>query len=292
MRQYISLQEYDGTLSGRQAFPVSPDDISSPGGLAVAAHRQDGDMFSKRERTYDVYSGTGDRYPYSEYGNIYIPHEHASSNNYIGGPQSAITEKTTLDGKPYFWENMGQSMLHGNNAIRGTQELVKFNPGSINKGASGRNIEGYKNGTSNGAISDLDSSFELINDNSPVTALTPPPQEKKSPFTNSPSPNGKCSPPPTPLPEKFTVLKRVTAHQSSGKVGSSGDDHPWALIIEIIFLFLVLLMIEFWMKSIHSFIKQRLHHGLSISYTRYFLYAILSTFLVVGFVYFTGVKEL
>ena len=103
MPRYQNLNNFDGSITGITPMPAGPYDIVSPGGLAAIQHHWSGGMFGPQERTYDVYAGTGERYIYGEYGNLYRPNSHTDLYKYYRGPASNPTEHTTLLGDPYYW---------------------------------------------------------------------------------------------------------------------------------------------------------------------------------------------
>jgi hypothetical protein len=109
-QKYLPLNKYDGTLTGLVRYPAGPDDVASPGGLATIQHHWTRGMFGRPEYTTDVYAGTGDRYIYGEYGNLYRPNSHADINSFYRGPKSQATENTTINGDPYYWKNSGGTL--------------------------------------------------------------------------------------------------------------------------------------------------------------------------------------
>lgn len=109
MSKYLSLNYYDGTLEGVQenyfrenGLPV--DKYLSPGGLSTLKHHWTEGLGGPGDITPDVFVGTGERYPQGVYGNLYVPQSHSAVNQVYKGPHTELTEKATLHGRPYYWD--------------------------------------------------------------------------------------------------------------------------------------------------------------------------------------------
>jgi len=104
-RNYLTLNNYDGSITGVKELPAGPNDVVSPGGLASIQHHWTQGMGGLGDRTSDVFAGTGERYPAGVYGNLYHPNSHASVHERHYGPHTIDTQDITLSGKPYHWES-------------------------------------------------------------------------------------------------------------------------------------------------------------------------------------------
>ena len=104
-RKYLTLNNYDGSITGFGENPAGPNDIASPGGLASIHHHWTQGMGGLGDRTSDVFAGTGERYPAGVYGSLYEPNSHSSIHQRHYGPHTVDTQETTLSGQPYHWQS-------------------------------------------------------------------------------------------------------------------------------------------------------------------------------------------
>lgn len=104
MARYLSLDRYDGSLTGLQQYPPGQYDVATPGGLSSMQHHWTRGFGGVGDRVSDVFAGTGDRYISGEYGSMYQPNSHSAAHDMYAGPTTAATQRTTLDGNPYYWD--------------------------------------------------------------------------------------------------------------------------------------------------------------------------------------------
>jgi hypothetical protein len=114
-KKYLTLNEYDGTLSGINSNNFDPQLFPTEGGISAIHNHWTRGLFGRPEQVIDAYAGTGDRYISSPYGNLYIPNSHTNTYDNYRGPSSDITEKTTIHGNPYFWDEKKSSHIQKSN---------------------------------------------------------------------------------------------------------------------------------------------------------------------------------
>lgn len=117
-RNYLTLNRYDGSITGLQDTPAGPNDIVSPGGLATIQHHWSQGMGGIGDRTPDVFAGTGERYPSGIYGNLYHPDSHGSVHERHYGPHTINTEDKTLSNQPYHWQTKTPSTVENFTEIK------------------------------------------------------------------------------------------------------------------------------------------------------------------------------
>ena len=113
-RRYLTLNNYDGSITGLDGMPAGPNDVVSAGGLASIQHHWTQGMGGLGDRTTDVFAGTGERYTAGPYGNLYHPESHGSVHERHYGPHTVDTQQKTLAGQPYHWESKSSKLPIGN----------------------------------------------------------------------------------------------------------------------------------------------------------------------------------
>ena len=123
-RQYLTLNRYDGSLSGLLDGPAGPEDVVSPGGLATIQHHWTQGMGGPGDRTSDVFAGTGERYVSGEYGHMYHPNSHGSVHDYHYGPHTVATKDQMLSGRPYHWQTKKSNVENFTTNVSGDFDLI------------------------------------------------------------------------------------------------------------------------------------------------------------------------
>ena len=127
-RRYLTLDEYNGSITGMQPLPAGPGDVSSPGGLGTLYHHWTKGLGGPGDVTPDVFAGTGERYPHGEYGNLYTPASHSTVNDYYHGPDWGRTQNTTLAGQPYYWMTTENGVRENFTQIPSGPQSTKIEP--------------------------------------------------------------------------------------------------------------------------------------------------------------------
>lgn len=263
MKKYLTLDDYSGSLGGLLLNPAGSHDVASPGGLASIQHHWSHGLFGPPERVVDAYAGTGDRYIYGEYGNMYTPNSHASLYDTYRGPTSDRTEYTNLVGEPYLWNNMmaTSGLPHAYGHAEPSQG-VNRQPVS----APSKSIENFQH--------DNSTTYTVIGDSSPAD--------------NNPKPtsisNGELIEPiesPPKLKGKAYVGDASEESKSKSKITA----------ISIVLVTIVFVTLEFWAESIHSFTRQYLNKGAEITWVKYVIYALIATLILTLFVKLNNINS-
>lgn len=285
MSKYQIFDSYDGTLGGKLPLPAGPDDVASPGGLSDIQHHWTGGLFGKQERTFDVYAGTGDRYPAAEYGNLYRPDAHGDVHTYYKGPQTNRTEYRTMAGDPYFW--MNESSPAPPNRYPGI-------------------IEGYQpTQTQYEKLSEMNNSMIPYPTSIPETQdfeLVKSPEPKKSFGKQHPKNSGtkslthkktSCA---VPAQDKsYTPVDLNSVPQDSKSTGkvcvSLANTKKWTLVILIVVLVFSAVTFNFWTTTIDKYIFAVIGKGTKVGWKSYLLYAIIATVILFFITYNLGAQQ-
>jgi hypothetical protein len=299
MSRYISLVNYDGTLTGRTENPAGPYDIASPGGLATIQHHWTGGMFGIGDRTYDVYAGTGDRYPYGEYGNLYRPDSHADVHKYYVGPYTSRTEYHTIDGEPYFWQ---EKNTVNNKEIRvpdaslresrpkGERQEINYRSHITSMGDRTASITSSENpakNSINGHNSGENNNISLQNRSTNDNKIERFETNVNGAFDLiEPVSLSKTKGKPIPLREISTILsENPTVNNLKTNVIDKLEIMKIKIKNKIYYLIFILILIfiisNFWTESIHKFLDQKIYNGKTIPWTKYTLYTIIITIILI-----------
>jgi len=313
MKKYLTLNDYDGSLGGILELPSGANDTPSPGGMSSIDHHWTHGLFGYGDRTLDAYEGTGDRYIYGPYGNLYTPNAHASIYDDYRGPSTDRTQHVDLHGDPYFWEyggpatNKGQELVH-HGRTQSNMDMSKGRPIVPREGVGfvPSNIEHFQHGNTD---TSTETSIEFIEDpNITTTAIVPlqrefsqqKPSAKPSPNPSpklpqntkpitTPTGNNTCKKPPHSQ-NVNSVMKNIPDAQKTTEIkleSSTEQKNKTALILVLIG---VLVCIDLWGEFTHVFIAQYLNKGKDVTWVRYAIYAIIATITIVVVVNQSGVK--
>jgi hypothetical protein len=200
-KRYLTLNEYNGALTGLLSNPAGAMDSPSPGGLSSIDHHWTHGLFGYGDRVLDAYEGTGDRYIYGPYGNLYTPNAHASIYDDYRGPSTSQTQNVDLHGDPYFWTQGGPATNKGQELVHhaATKPNIPNSPTHIGSNHSGfnmhvskgrpivpregvgfvpSNIEHFEHGNAKSGISatgdvSTETSIEFIDDPVPIATTAP-----------------------------------------------------------------------------------------------------------------------
>lgn len=298
MARYLSLNYYNGSLGGLQEKPAGINDMPSPGGMSSLDHHWTHGLFGPPEQVVDAYAGTGDRYIYGNYGNMYIPNAHASIYDDYRGPSTDRTEHTDMHGDPYFWQsggpatNKGQELIHHSNQNPMTPPTIA---GANMQSSFGRPVvprEGVQHVPSNIEHFEYETNVEFIED------PTPPPKlpQKVASKTPSKTPSKPPSKPPSKAPIKAPPTCKKPPTVSSGDTQKTtditfDDDKKQKNKTAVILLLIgVLVCIDLWGEFTHVFIAQYLNKGKEVTWVRYAIYAMAATIAIIIVVQQSGVK--
>ena len=304
-KRYLTLNEYDGALTGLLPNPAGPNDVPSPGGLSSIDHHWTHGLFGAPERVTDVYAGTGERYIYGPYGNLYTPNAHGNTYDDYRGPHSDRTEYETLHGDPYFWQlpiansdsriresgaishialNNGRELVHHRNA--GTKIMSGSNMNVSNGrpvtprenvGFVPSNIENYK------AV-DTETMIEFIEE---PQAHPPKNGPQKSSGGSSLS---KSQKPPASTCNKPATQSIPDSQKTTDVFANIPNQKQKNRTMVIVLLISILVCIDLWGEFTHIFIIQYLNKGKDATWVRYAIYAVAATIAVIVAVQYSGVK--
>ena len=249
MKRYQTFDEFDGSMQGLQAMPAGRNDTSSPGGMSSQSTHWTHGLFGKPDTHVDVYASTGERYPYGAYGSLYVPNSHAAIYSLYQGPSTAQTEYTTLNGEPYYWENMGHNQAPF--PITSYAEKKTSLPHAYTPVNPDKNIERF---VPNIEKQPLPTTIELIE---PIEEISSTKKDK----------NIKKETPATPV--------------------EINDDSSYKKKLSLATLALIIIVFvtaEFWAETVHSFTKQYLNKGVDPSWIKYLIYALMASIVLVIFV--------
>lgn len=280
MSRYLLFDNYDGTLGGKLPLPAGPDDVSSPGGLSDIQHHWTGGMFGMQERTYDVYAGTGDRYPAAEYGNLYRPNTHGDVHSYYRGPTTSMTENRTMVGDPYFWNNKSETtppnkfpgITEGYQPTNNHRNYEKAS-GPIPQSALAMSISTSSETENQG--------FELIQNPGEPIINTPP----KSGHIKRKG-KGSCG---VPKEDNYTPVDLTTSSKTKGGkvcISFMSASKKWTVVILILIIVIATITSSFWNDAIHAYIISII--GKDIGWKRYLLYSIIATVILFFVTYNLG----
>ena len=306
MSRYLSLNNYNGALGGIQPNPAGPNDTPSPGGLSSIDHHWTHGLFGWPEQVTDAYAGTGDRYIYGSYGNMYTPNAHTDLYADYRGQHTDRTEYRDLHGDPYFWNegpatNKGQELVHhsrysnltgdnranpNNNMItsQGRPIVPREGVGYVPSNIESRNNSKVEHYTPTQQASNVETSIEFIDDPLPSPKSTTKPQTKPSassaPKTNSPPKT--CNKPPQHI-QPQVIPSHITTNVETDKKKKSS-------IVTMLVLVGILVCIDLWGEFTHVFIAQYLNKGKDVTYVRYAIYALVATICVMVAIQYTGTE--
>jgi hypothetical protein len=315
MTRYLTLNSYNGALGGIQPNPAGPNDTPSPGGLSSIDHHWTHGLFGWPEQVTDAYAGTGDRYIYGQYGNMYTPNAHTDLYTDYHGPHTDRTEYRDLHGDPYFWNegpatNKGQELIHhsrysnliGDNKVNPNHNMIAsqghpivpregvgFVSSNIEMGRATNNaiIEHY---TPTQQAANVETSIEFIDDPLPSPKPVVKPQAKSSassaPKTNSP-PKTCNKPPSRPIEPSRQTQPPNNSHITTNV---ETDKKKKSSVITMLVLIGVLVCIDLWGEFTHVFIAQYLNKGKDVTYVRYAIYALVATICVIVAIQYTGTE--
>jgi hypothetical protein len=278
MSRYLLFDNYDGTLGGRLPLPAGPDDVSSPGGLSDIQHHWTGGMFGMQERTYDVYAGTGDRYPAGEYGNLYRPNSHGDVHSYYRGPDTGKTENQTMVGDPYFWNNKSETTPP--NKFPGIIE--GYQPSNTHRNYEKASGPIQQNNIAPLPVESENQGFELIqNPGEPKPEMSIPQTNKNTKRKGK----GSCG---IPKEDNYTPVDLTPPKKKGGKVCISlmSTSKKWTVVILILILVIATIACNFWNDAVHKYISSIL--GKDIGWKNYILYAVVTTVILFFVTYNLG----